>query len=479
MNSIVGALRQFGALRQMGRLRDGLLLALVVIGLVAGPALAQELSTAERATLQAQKEALFQRMVRNPGNLDAAFAYAGIAAKLGDNEAAVSALERMLMFNPHLPRVQLELGALYFRMGSYEVAQTYFERALAANPPAAVKARVQTYLAQIARLSAPQRFSGFVFFGGQYQSDANIAPGSPLIRSPIGDVLLSSQFTKKNDFDIFGTGSFLYSYDLGTQTRDTIDVTGTGFANHYARVDRLDLAVAELTVGPRFNFVDPLSWVSSASLKPYLIANDVGLGGNQYFHTFGVGAEATAVTWRDIHVKSLFEFRDKNFNNAPDRPLSRGLNGNDKLFSLFVSKPITANPDSELTLEFDFLDQQARKIQTIFGPLDYYSSKTYAGAAAYRIRYDDPTGYLHYPWETTVFLSRSWSDYAAPDPCCVVGGGFSERLDRRWRFGVTQSFQVSNNIAVVVQLQRDIVSSDLPLYAYSNNSILVGPQIRF
>jgi hypothetical protein len=30
-----------------------------------------------------------------------------------------------------------------------------------------------------------------------------------------------------------------------------------------------------------------------------------------------------------------------------------------------------------------------------------------------------------------------------------------------------------------VQLQRDIVSSNLSLYAYTSNTVLVGPQIRF
>ncbi len=90
--------------------------------------------TAERAQLQAQKEALFQAMLRDPGNLDITFAYADVSAKLGDNEAAVSALERMLLFNPNLPRVQLEIGALYFRMGSYEIARTYFEKARRSQP---------------------------------------------------------------------------------------------------------------------------------------------------------------------------------------------------------------------------------------------------------------------------------------------------------------------------------------------------------
>src|SRR5690242_8045576 len=124
-------------------------------------------------------------MLRQPANLDIAFAYADVSAKVGDNEAAVSALERMLVFNPNLPRVQLELGALYFRMGSYEISRSYFDKALAANPPDEVKARINTYLAQISRLSDTQRFSGFVFMGLQYQSDANVAPGSSQLPSQV------------------------------------------------------------------------------------------------------------------------------------------------------------------------------------------------------------------------------------------------------------------------------------------------------
>ena len=464
-----------------------LLLALAVTALVCGPAAAQDLSAAERAQLEAKKEALFQKMLRDPGNLDVAFAYADDSAKLGDNEAAVSALERMLLFNPNLPRVQLELGALYFRMGSYEISRTYFEKALAAKPPDKVKARINTYLAQIARLSATQRFSGYVFFGAQYQSDANIGPSSPTISTPsllFPTVNLNPQFVKQHDFNVFGATSVLYSYDLGTQSRDTFDIGATAFVNHYTEVTRLDLGLVETTAGPRFNFADPLPGVSAASLKPYLIANDVSLGGNQYFHTLGVGAEATALAWHDVRLKSIFEFRQKNFNDAPDRPLSRSLNGNDKLVSLFIAKPITAVPDSELSFEFDFLDQDTRPLPDPVIPLPYFSNKTYAASVAYRIRYDDPTKYLHFPWETTFFLGRSWADYAAPDPCCNTSGNplspsTSERLDRRWRFGVTQSFQVRDNVAVVVQVQRDIVSSNLPLYRYTNNSVLVGPQIRF
>ena len=450
-------------------------LALVVVGLVGDAALAQDLSAADRAQLQTRKETLFQQTLRDPGNLDVSFAYADVSAKLGDNEAAVSALERMLLFNPNLPRVQLELGALYFRMGSYDIARTYFERAAAANPPDDVKQRIQTYLAEIARRSAPSRLSGYAFFGGMYQSDANIA-GSASIAFPGVVINLLPQFVKRHDFIAFGTGSVLYSYDLGTQEGDTFEIGGTGYVNHYGTVERLNLGLVEATVGPRFNFREPLPGVSSASLKPYVIANDVTLGNHQYFDTWGVGGEATALVWDDLRFKSTFEFRQKSFTNAPDRPLSTGFNGSDKLVSVFLSKPIAVVPDSELSLEFDFLDQDTSPLPDPVALRDYFSNKAYAIAAAYRIRYDDPTRFFRHPLETNFSISHSWADYVAPDPCCGVA---ADRADRHLRFAITQTLPLTDDLAVVLQAQRDIVSSNVPLYHYTSNTFLIGSQFRF
>jgi len=430
----------------------------------------------ETGSLEAQKEALFQQMLRNPANLDVTFAYADLAARLGDYEGAVSALERMLLFNPDLPRVQLELGALYFRMGSYDIARDYFDKAAAGNPPPEVRTRIDQYMAEIEKSQSRHHVSGYFFSGIQYQTDANVA-GSSLILSPIGPVLLGNQFTKQASGSIFASGSAVYSYDLETQNRDTLDVTAASYLNHYfnSLVTRLDLALLEATVGPRFNF--PNGWLidEQASFRPYAIFDEVGLGWDQYFVAGGFGLEYDQIVWNDLALKGVFEFREKRFTNAPSRPLSTGLNGSDKLVSLQASKPITAN--STLNLEFDYLDQSTQ--------LGYFTNMSYAVAGSYRIRYDDPFGLTQYPWETSPFVGRLWSNYAAPDPCCVTGPivdfptGFSSQLTQRWRFGVTQTWQVLPNIAIVLQLERDIVSSNLPLYAYSNTSVLIGPQLRF
>jgi tetratricopeptide (TPR) repeat protein len=455
------------------------IIAIAILFAPAGAA-AQTAAGPENGSLEAQKDALFQQMLRNPANLDVTFAYADVAARLGDYEGAVSALERMLLFNPDLPRVQLELGALYFRMGSYDIARDYFAKAGAGSPPPEVRARIDQYMAEIEKSESRHHLSGYFFSGFQYQTDANVAGSSQiLVPTVFGPLLttLNTPFVKQPSGSFFASGSAVYSYDLETQNRDTLDVTGATYLNHYfnSLVNRLDLALLEVTAGPRFNF--PNGWLidKQASFRPYGIFDEVGLGWDQYFVAGGFGLEYDQIVWDDLALKGLFEFRQKSFTNAPTRPLSTGLNGNDKLVSLQATKPITTN--SVLNLQFDYLDQSTQ--------LGFYTNMSYAVAGSYRIRYDDPLGMTQYPWETSPFVGRLWSNYAAPDPCCVTGPtinfptGFSSQLTQRWRFGVTQTWQVLPNIAIVAQLERDIISSNLPIYAYNNTSILIGPQIRF
>jgi hypothetical protein len=141
---------------------------------------------------------------------------------------------------------------------------------------------------------------------------------------------------------------------------------------------------------------------------------------------------------------------------------------------LQLRQRVTAN--SELLGQFDFLDQDTR--------FPWYANRTYGLTAGYHIAYDDPTGWIGLPWETTVGASRLWSLYQSPDPCCNTSSNPAifvpaSRHDRRWRYGIAQAVPVTDNVALVVQFQRDIVSSNLSLYAYTSNSVLIGSQIKF
>ena len=77
-----------------------------------GTASAQSAAASATAAANPEYQALFKRMYADPKNLDVSFKFAELASRLGDYEAAIGALERMLYYNPNLPRVKLELGVL-------------------------------------------------------------------------------------------------------------------------------------------------------------------------------------------------------------------------------------------------------------------------------------------------------------------------------------------------------------------------------
>lgn len=86
----------------------------------AAPTLRQ-VSAADRAAY----DAAFQDTLRKPIDPETVVRYAVAAIKIGDLEGAIAALERLLLVDAENPEVLLELGVLYFRLGSMEAAKSY------------------------------------------------------------------------------------------------------------------------------------------------------------------------------------------------------------------------------------------------------------------------------------------------------------------------------------------------------------------
>ena len=71
----------------------------------------------------------FQATLEKPSDPETLAKFADLAVKVGDIEGAISALERLLLIDANQPEVKLELGVLYYRLGSKEAALTYLEGA--------------------------------------------------------------------------------------------------------------------------------------------------------------------------------------------------------------------------------------------------------------------------------------------------------------------------------------------------------------
>lgn len=89
-----------------------------------------QLAKAPTPELQQQYDLAFQQMLARPGNPDVVLKYANAATEAGDLEGAIAALESLLLIDPDLPQVQLQLATLYYRLKSYDVSREYLETAL-------------------------------------------------------------------------------------------------------------------------------------------------------------------------------------------------------------------------------------------------------------------------------------------------------------------------------------------------------------
>src|SRR5262245_53489364 len=195
--------------------------AVLVVGAVAPANSAESSSAVQRLSgdeLEARRQALLRQMVANPGDLDLAFQYAELSAQAGDYEGAISTLERMLIYAPDTPRLQLELGILYYKIGSYDVARSYFATVLAnPNVPPQIASQVRVYIQQVAVEAEPPPFSGSWYTGIRWESDANSAPANQTVTLNGIDFTLDDTAVAASDWSVLNVGNLHYSYDLKNQ----------------------------------------------------------------------------------------------------------------------------------------------------------------------------------------------------------------------------------------------------------------------
>ena len=150
-----------------------------------------------------------------------------VATDRGDYEAAIAALERLLYYNPNLAHVKYELGTLYFKLRSFDMAKRYFKEALVTRGLDPVtRSRIEGYLPDAERQTQQSRFAGFAQTGVRYQSNANFAPSNGLVSVSGQELGLPATNTKRSDSNWFGMVGLSHDYDLndtaGLELRDAL-----------------------------------------------------------------------------------------------------------------------------------------------------------------------------------------------------------------------------------------------------------------
>ncbi len=159
------------------------------------------------AALQ-QKEEVFKQLFKDPTNLSLLFKYANLSIMVGDLEGAIGVFEQMLIYDSELPRIRLELGVLYFRLGAFALANNYLKSVKEYDPPSEVEARVDQFLEAIVSAEEPFQWQQTLSIGFKRTTNGNSGINADFIE--IGDFLLDVDPESQRQSD----RSSLYNYSL-------------------------------------------------------------------------------------------------------------------------------------------------------------------------------------------------------------------------------------------------------------------------
>ncbi len=418
------------------------------------------------AEQRAAYESLFQQSLRQPTNIELAFRFADSASQIGDYEASIGALERILFYNPGLGRVRLELGVLYFRLGSFAQARSYFTSVIEQGDiPLEVRLRVQSFLSEIERRDKTSTFSGFAQFGYRHQTNANAGPDSRNVRVFGLDGILGDQFRRTGDGSVFALAGFRHVFDFETQRGETWETTAQAYISRQFRFNRFDLTLGEVTTGPRVPLAPEL-W-PGLSIRPYAILSGVILGQSPYLASSGFGAALqlpVMVSGTTVEVGG--EYRKRVFYALPDASSAVGQTG--ALNNVYATVSTQVLP---------WLKASARIYQLHNTARDQFNAYRQNGwDASLAIEFDAPAMVGGRRWTIAPFVGQSWSDFKDVnlliDPRIV-------RRDTDLRYGVSLEMPINDNFGVSAQVLVARTDSNLPNYRTRGVTTIIGPSFRF
>ncbi len=414
---------------------------------------------------RAAYDAAFDAMQADPGNSNKTFTYAQAAIQYGDLEGAVGALERLLIIDPNLPRVRLELGVLYFRLHSYALSHTYLDKVLEARDlPSDVSTQAKKYLSDIDAQSSPFRISATVQTGLRWQENANAAPSlNELgIGQPIG-----SLGGKTSDFNFFGALSVNAVYDFqrpdGLALESNLNVYGQ--KQFKDRLSALDLWIAQFDTGPRINLH---LGDMGLTVRPYALFDYLMLQQSEYFHSAGGGMSASLQISPQWSANAAVEIKQRDYRSdevkyslADDRTGAVYTVSGDLRYALTQSQLLAMTASVERT---DAKNPGQASLVYAFGP-------------AYIARFALPGVSWDMPVTTTVSVQRLWRQYDQPYTSSPFV--FDTEADRQWLLSASANFQIAEKIGLQLQLQQYWVDSNISTSKYDNTAISTSVSYAF
>lgn len=437
------------------------LVALMAAAMCA-PAAAQD-ARAERDRLAAHIQA-------HPEDDAATYRFVALATELRDDEAAIGALERLLMFNPDLSRARKELGFLYARLGNWAVAAQHLKEARKSQSLDAVqKAQIDAQLPDIEKRTQPSRLTVRLHTGLRAQSNANYFPASSLFQ--IGGAGTVSPGGPRGDVNAFQLVQAAHDYEFGSQRGDQLETRLTAYATEQFRLPQYSVALFAASIGPRF-FI-PQGAVQGLSIHPYASGAVSLLGSNNYLDTGGAGASLRADLTPDFWLEPGAEWRSLWVARAPS---AFGVAPEATLSTLATGDAVTGYLNGGYAL-FDAVRLEGRFGYTRAGA--FYaaqSSNQFDAQAMLRLEVDPPHPALARRWTISPYARFTHLAFDAPNP---LVSPFVARREAAWTYGIMLDAPVTPMLGFAANLEFARNDSNLSNFSTRNVSVSFGPTAKF
>lgn len=437
------------------------ILASVCLGFLIAPSFAKE---PPKDPQQRYQEA-FEAMMADLANPERSFEFVQAAVDVGDLRGAIAALERILLIDPKLSNIKLELGVLYLRAGLPELAVGYIDQALNdPNMPPLVRVRAEALFDRAKAGARRQLFFAMVGVSARYESNANAGPDFPLVKVGGIDARLEDRFTKQADFSLNLSAALQHRYAFESQAGHQLETDLFLFGSEYRDFNAVETMMAELRIGPRFyggRTADP-----SSSLRPYLLGSYLFLADERYLVSAGGGLDAEIYLTGSLRGEIGIEYRNQRYHDSDRNPNASSRTGS--LGSGSVGVVYQAAMRTALGTKLLYEQASAR---TAF---DQY--RTIGATFFLAQQFASPFDLTLLPWALSAMGTFRRSKFDEPDPSVDPD---VTREDDRTDYGLNLTARLSRRSDLLLVVQYTDRESNLPNFTYDNLAVSLGAQYRY
>lgn len=444
-------------------------LGLLVSALFSSASWAQ---TPPNVSLQQQVDEAFRQNLQAPGDAAATDRYARLLTQSGNYEGAIAALERRLL-DPAAPaHTRIELGLLYYRLASYDMAAGLLRRAQQ-DPRLTPQERsqVNALLSDIAKRTQVSRLDGLLSFGLRAQTN-------PSARSDADSVLaaglpVAPLHRPKSDTDLQLGLRLDHRYDLGRQNEATIVsslsaqmvdyFSSSGHTLKADQSDPYDLGLIDVATG--LSFKPAPSQLPGLTLQPRLVAAGLTAQGHRYLSNHGAGLELAYAFNERTLLDAGYEYRYQDYATRIDVPNAAELDGPSNQWRVRLTRELA--PGHVISGE---LRSRAQRTSRRFNDVDSHDLRI-----QYQLSYRSPLqdGQL---WTTSVWAGAQRRSHDAADPAVDPG---TARRDNESRLGIGQVVPLTADWSLLAHLEHVNTRSTLPNYRSKNTSLYLAAAYRF